>query len=391
MDETRQMDVDSTIGSPAMRMTLSHEGQHRPLHSFDTLKLSFFLNQRARLWMTIVLLTSLVLLSACAPTHSISAPSCNHPINQRLDASTIRVEGNLRSFIVAGCADHLNAKGLPLILAFHGGGQELHNIRGTGFIDYTGLASAPAVVVFPEGNPSRNGHSWINAFPWMMSNPPDDFALIEQILVEIQRRKDIPHVNLERIFAIGKSDGAGFAMALACKSLKTYHLAGVGLVSGAYFGIGSVFAFGTSSDQICLPVEPIPILMIHGTADSVMPFNGQHFLNPKALAHRHDYWSQIDPAVHGQSSNTFTADIPLYAEAIARDPEGCQDSQVKPIHRSSIETTWTGCKAPFRTIWVKEGNHVWEGRQHSGPESGTSPNMDFDATIKILEYFGVYP
>ena len=374
-----------------MRMTLNPKGQHPPLQSFDTFNSSFPLNQRARLWVTRVLLSGLLFLSACAPTHSISAPSCKQPINQRLNPSTIRVEGNLRNFIVAGCADHLNPKGLPLILAFHGGGQELHNIRGTGFIDYTGLASAPAVVVFPEGNPSRNGHSWINAFPWMKSNPFDDFAFIEQLLVDIQRRKDIPPINLERIFALGKSDGAGFAMSLACKPLKSYHLAGLALVSGAYFGIGSATSWGASSDKICLPIDPTPILMIHGTADSVMPFNGQHFLNPKALAHRDGYWSQIDPEVQGESSNTYTADIPLYAEAIARDPEGCQDSQVKLIHRASIETTWTGCKAPFRTMWVKGGNHVWEGHRNSGPESGTSPNMDFDATIKILEYFGVYP
>jgi len=323
--------------------------------------------------------------------YSPLAWSCDHPINPNLEPSTIDVQGTLRTYIVTGCADHQKPKGLPIILSFHAGGGVLHTSTGTGFIDYTGLASAPALVVFPIGNPSWNNHSWMSAFPWMKSNLYDDYALVEQLLIELKRRSELPKVNLEEIFAVGKSDGAGFALSLTCNPVKTYTLAGVAVVSGAYFGLGSVNAFGASEHAICLPVSSTPILMIHGTGDSVMPFEGQPFLNARALAHSGDFWSQIDPSVTSDSSNTFTADISGYAEAIALGPEACKQSEVERVYSNSLRTNWMGCKAPFATIWVTGGNHVWMGHSQSGPGSGKPPNMDFDATNTILEFFGIHP
>lgn len=336
------------------------------------------------------LLAMWTLLPSCRAFPSLPSESCSHPINPELRASKLTYDGGReRLFMITGCADRSGPAGLPVILAFHGGGQSLHNDRGTGFLDYTALRNAPALVVAPEGQVSWNGHTWSNAFPWLKSDPDDDHRMTEALVAQLAMMPEIPPIDRHRIFALGKSDGAGMAISLACRPSAAFELAGIAAVSGAYFGLGSPQRFGIDDGAICLPQDPVPLLLIHGTSDRLMPFTGQKFINPKAIRHAHDYWFARDPDMIEGSGNTYTADLERYAEAMALGPQNCSGFRVERFHTFSKRTLWQGCKANFETIWVDQGDHVWEGHPGSGPGSSLKPNLDFDATREIFVFFGL--
>jgi poly(3-hydroxybutyrate) depolymerase len=341
-----------------------------------------------RLGLSLALFTLTGLLSG-------PADACSNPINPTLSRSTIDTAAFHREFIVSGCADDVPAGGLPIVFGFHGGGERLHDKSGSGFLDFTGLSALHALVIVPVGNVSNNGHSWINAFPWMKPSPENDLGLPAALIDWIESQQNLPRTDLRRVYALGKSDGAGMSMALACHRDPRVNLVGVALVSGAYFGLESATNFGLEDHEICLPELPVRMMMMHGTGDQVMPYAGQNFLNQKALAHADDYWTSIDPTARLGSgwlrdySRTYTADIARYVAALASRFFHCAGLDESPFGSATTLAVGRECNAPFQVLTVAGGNHVWPGHAMSGPDSGQYPNMDFDATAVIARFFSI--
>ena len=184
------------------------------------------------------------------------------------------------------------------------------------------------------------------------------------------------------------------SMALACHRDPRVNLVGVALVSGAYFGLESAINFGSEDHDICLPEFPVRMMMMHGTGDQVMPYSGQNFLNPKALAHANDYWTSIDPTARLGGgwlpiSRTYTADIARYVETLSSRVFHCAGLDESPFGSATTLAVGRECDAPFQVLTVSGGNHVWPGHAKSGPDSGQYPNMDFDATAEIARFFSI--
>jgi poly(3-hydroxybutyrate) depolymerase len=266
-----------------------------------------------------------------------TADACSNPINPTLSRSSIHSAGFDREFIVSGCADDVPPDGLPIVFGFHGGGERLHDESVSGFLDFTNLSALHALVIAPAGNESNNGHSWINAFPWMKPHPENDLDLPAALIEAIASRRDLPKADLRRVYALGKSDGAGMSMALTCHRDPRVNLLGVALVSGAYFGLDSATNFGREDHEICLPEFPVRMIMMHGTGDQVMPYLGQNFLNPTALAHADDHWTSIDPtaSVAPPSSRTYTANIAPYVETLSSQVFHCAGFDERPLGSAS--------------------------------------------------------
>lgn len=73
-------------------------------------------------------------------------------------------------------------------------------------------------------------------------------------------------------------DGGMFSYALAC--YKSDLIAAVGSVSG------------TMLDMDCTPSHPMPVIVIHGTSDGVLPYNGSSEYNSiEAIL---DYWNDFN-------------------------------------------------------------------------------------------------
>jgi len=313
--------------------------------------------------------------------------ACQNPINPLMNPTQLKTEIFDREIYIVGCADNIPENGLPILFGFHGGGETVVSEKKNGFLNYTDFSNLGAIVIVPLGNHSNNGHSWINAFPWMKSNPENDLLLPQAIINEIKKRTDLPRVDFQRVYATGKSDGSGMAMYLACHGRDDLNLKGIALISGAYFGLLDAENIGRNASSVCIPKRPLPMLMIHGTKDQVMPYNGQNFINPRAIEHAKDYWITKDPTVAPGKSNTYSAKIESYSAYLAKDVNQCTVSKSSRLGTYSTVATWSGCIADFTFISVAGGNHVWTGHIKSGPDSGKTPNMDFNATQEVAKFF----
>jgi polyhydroxybutyrate depolymerase len=148
---------------------------------------------------------------------------------------------------------------LPLLYNFHGfGGSANDHLSDSDFRD---IADEEGFfLVYPQG-------TLLNGFPhWNAAlsggdnkSNADDFGFIEALTQEIAN--DWP-IDLERIYATGYSNGAMLSYGLACYSNRL--VAAVASVSG------------TMLDQsfTCQPSQATSVLHIHGTDDSVLPYEG---------------------------------------------------------------------------------------------------------------------
>ena len=123
------------------------------------------------------------------------------------------------------------------------------------------------IVVYPNGydnhwNDGRNVTSASKA-------GVDDVGFVSNLIYALSSQYKI---DLSRVYAIGFSDGGFFTHRLACQ--LPGKIAAIATVSGS---------MPPETAASCNPDRPISALIIHGTADPLVPFNGGNVSVPPLL------------------------------------------------------------------------------------------------------------
>ena len=155
-------------------------------------------------------------------------------------------------------------KKVPLILSYHGRGkdakfqEELSQFSNATY-GFEGIS------VYPEGIPNAKGTQQFQGDPDSPSSI-NDVTFTLELLDELQKTYCI---DTSRIYAAGKSNGAGFTGVLACDADATKRIAAFAPVSGAFY---------LNADQELPPCNPsrlpIPIMEFHGFKDTTIPYTG---------------------------------------------------------------------------------------------------------------------
>ena len=151
---------------------------------------------------------------------------------------------------------------LPLVVSLHG-----YTGNGTEHENYFNLRSkidekqfmlcVPNGLVNSQGDRFWNGTDFCCDFE--QQNPDDSGylrELIETIIADYS-------VDLGSIHVVGHSNGGFMSYRMACDNADL--IASIASLAGA--------SFSDASD--CTPSEPVHVLQIHGTADTVIDFNGE--------------------------------------------------------------------------------------------------------------------
>ena len=165
---------------------------------------------------------------------------------------TTRTYDGRRRSVVIHVPDGLLAPA-PLVVALHAHSQSPANIRA--YTRLERLADQQGfVVAFPEGA----GGSW-NAgtccFPGSRDKV-DDVGYLDEVVALVRARAPI---DPARISFTGGSNGAMMALRYACERPSV--VASVAVVAGPFIAT-------------CTPSEPVPVLVLHGAKDRVVPLNG---------------------------------------------------------------------------------------------------------------------
>jgi polyhydroxybutyrate depolymerase len=218
---------------------------------------------------------------------------------------TLMSEGQSRRYLIYLPSTYMEQSGLPLVLSFHGfGSTPEQNVTWSHMEQIAEQYGFIAIFPAAEGRPA----TWNSGSNLISSGTNDDLIFILNLLDHVETHLC---VDVERVYAVGFSAGAGMVARLACEIPE--RIAAIGTVSGAFDGL--------SSD--CAP-RAMPIMMFHGDADLVVPYNGRlgfsdaltsaqewaahnHCQLPPLSLTRND---DISPMVFGECENS--ADVIFY-------------------------------------------------------------------------------
>ncbi|WP_415041132.1 alpha/beta hydrolase family esterase [Gordonia sp. (in: high G+C Gram-positive bacteria)] len=246
-----------------------------------------------------------------------------------------------RNFHIHIPSDYSKHTPTPLILAFHGKGE-----KAKWFAHYTQLSRLPAIVVYPEGLPGLDGEdSWQGA-PYSPT-VADDLDLTKTILDQVESQAC---VDKSRVFAVGRSNGAGLVNMLACQMPGRF--AAIALVSGAFY---------PQADVGCEHAPTVSRIEFHGTADWTVPYGGEN-----------KFGSQLPP-------------IPAYMEGWARKA-ACAPPVEHQIAKDTTRIDWFVCQPPgtmISHVRIDGGTHRWPG----STEAMWRPSNHINAAALIWQFF----
>lgn len=176
------------------------------------------------------------------------------------DALILSHDGVEREYLLYIPESYDSAISHPIVFNFHGfGGTASNHMYSADFRTISDTAGF--ILVYPQGLPLNDGSPHWNIAENGSDNKSDsdDFGFIEALINELSIGYN---VDVNRIYACGYSNGAGFSFSVACHLNKFAAIASIS-------GLMSDWALDN-----CDPPYPIGTMIIHGTSDDERPYLG---------------------------------------------------------------------------------------------------------------------
>jgi len=187
--------------------------------------------------------------------------------------------------------------------------------------------------------------------------PADDVAFFNQMLDQLGTKFS---VDSSRIYAAGLSEGGFMSMRLGCA---------LGDRIAAIAAVGAAMP----KTMICLPPRPVPLVMINGTSDPVVPYGGgtEHNLSLPTVSVEDSAkaWGKID-----------------------RCEEKPEKSKLEAREKGGMETkvdTYNGCQQNAQVILysVKGAGNTWPGgEQYEVEKTIGKTSQDLNANEVIWSF-----
>ena len=202
------------------------------------------------------------LMSSCEKNGNNSSVDENDSVIVGLFNSVLSHDGLARQFVVYVPTNYNTDTDYPLMINFHGFGGTASDFVETA--DMRSLAeSENFIVVYPQGTLLGGYPHWNSSAPSSDNKSSvDDIGFVEALIENISSTYSI---NENRIYAAGYSNGGFMSYYLACNSTK---FAAIGSVAGTMID---------DSYQNCNALVPTAMINIHGTADSVVLYEGDSY------------------------------------------------------------------------------------------------------------------
>ncbi len=243
----------------------------------------------------------------------------------------------------------------PTIIVLHAARFSVERtMRTSGFVE--AAAAHGFTAVFPEGV----GRRWNDARNDGKSSA-DDVGFLTALIQQLVRAKA---ADPSRIYIAGISNGGMMALTMICEA------------GGGFAGLGTVIANLPASLAAACPLpKPIPVVMVNGTADPIVPFDGGgvgfHGRNGKVLG------SLATAALFAKSDRCGGP-----SETALPDRDPSDSTQVRMV-------TFQDC-APGTVVKLYEiqgGGHQVPGGAIHAPHHLGKGNDDISAAEEILKAF----
>lgn len=255
------------------------------------------------------------------------------------------IQGQPRTYLLHTPKSYQVDQPLPLVLAFHGYGSQGKDMeRETGLSDLA--EQQKFLVAYPDGLERR----W-NIVVNPDSSDTDDVTFVSAL---IEHLAQIRTVDRHRIYAIGVSNGGFLVQQLACEASQKSSIAAFATVASTLL---------EPLQSVCHPPVPVSILMINGTADQKVPWEG------------------------GERAYGSLLSIPATIQ-FWRQHNGCPENrpmQLQLNQRVEVER-YLNCHkgSEVELVRLKGAGHIW-------PRGGTGANHLINGSQESWNFFQRHP
>lgn len=254
---------------------------------------------------------------------------------------SLSYQGTSRSYYLHIPSSYQSGKPMPLVLAFHGGrgrGDRLAiNTRLNDVASREGF-----IVAYPNGvnnqwNDGRNAEG--------LDTNIDDVGFVSTLIDKLVGEKSI---NKNKVYAVGISNGGMFTQRLACQ------------ISNKLAAVATVIAALPKNLQAtCKPRRPMPIVMINGTADTIVPWQGGEVAQ--------DIRNRAGQKPRGVGGEVISVPATI---AFWRSNNGCSLQQsveklpdTQPDGTQVTRSQYSNCRNASQVVLytIEGGGHGWPG------------------------------
>lgn len=272
-------------------------------------------------------------------------------------AGEILIDGQRRTYHVHTPKSYTGKTPLALVLAFHGGGGNGRNMEQMS--GFSGKADRENfIVVYPNGLGRLENIllTW-NAggcCDYAMEQNVDDVKFVSALIDKLSRDYS---VDKKRVYATGFSNGALLSHRLAAEIPEK--LAAIAPVAGALF------------DSSPKPKGRVAVLMIHGLADTAVPYKGGDSQRERVQKRQSEPYKSLDYAARYWSGNN-----------------ACRPVPIKSAAGNITREKYAGCSsgADVEVLTISDGLHSWPGGE-KGREAADAPSNSISATDTVWEFF----
>jgi polyhydroxybutyrate depolymerase len=239
----------------------------------------------------------------------------------------------------------------PVVLAFHGFGQNGEQLRELSGLDEAGAAGG-FIVVYLEAAMG----AW-DIFEVNKTLGLDELAYVREVLNRVNRAYV---TDTRRIIAVGLSNGGVMAQHVGCR------------LSDRIAGVVSVAAsMPRLLSESCFPDQPMSALYLLGTADTFFPVAGGGAL--LSVDGTMQVWARAADC-SGQRQRIALPD---------REDDGTR------VYRSA----WRSCRdgAQVELDSIVGGGHAWPGGTQPAPASFGLTSRDVSVNQEILRFLATIP
>ena len=255
---------------------------------------------------------------------------------------------------------------VPLLFHLHGGGGTGKGTPGLTYRRFNKIADREGfIVVYPDAI-ARNWNDGRTAHLKPQNRDVDDVGFIVSIIGKIQKEFNI---DSNRIFTTGMSNGGFMSSRLLCDRADL-------------FRGGAVLTASISEDYLpeCDPSKPVAVLVMNGTDDPLVPYEGGDVRLFKRGKSRGKIISNDDYIHYWKEKNN----------CVSQDETiNLPDSYKRDGSTVSV-TNYNNCDdgGALKFYKINGGGHTWPGgKQYLGKRIIGYTNRDINACEEIWNFF----
>ena len=279
----------------------------------------------------------------------------------------IKIDGLERFYHLYIPSAYKNSEAVPLVIALHGGGGTGKKVNK--LLDLNILADQHGfIVAYPDAVDRHwNDGRGVKKYRAQRENI-DDVSFISRMIDAIAGKYNI---DKNRVYITGASNGAMMSFRLGCDLADK--------ISAIAPVIGSMPENLVAG---CTPAVPLPLIMINGTEDPLVPWEGGYV---------HVYRKKLGKII----SVRQTIDFWVARNGCSPDPIRSTIRDTDPGDGTSVhKQAYQQCinDADVVLYEVRGGGHTWPGSYQYLPELFIGKtNHDLDATKAIWDFFNAHP